>query len=76
MVSVGAWQWQYWLRYGCLFAGVHFIFEKLSSTRRGCDEWDCRVGSGSGWVQLVPLDRGDQGGSNGVSYNVAVAVLA
>jgi hypothetical protein len=26
---------------------------------------DCGVGSGSGWVQLAPIDRGDQGGSNG-----------
>jgi hypothetical protein len=26
---------------------------------------DCGVGSGSGLLQLVPIDRGDQGGSNG-----------
>jgi hypothetical protein len=33
------------------------------------------IRSGSGCVELVPLERGDQGGSNGTSYNVAVAVL-
>jgi hypothetical protein len=32
--------------------------------------------SGSGWVAVVPVDRSDQGGSNGGSHNVAVAVLA
>jgi hypothetical protein len=26
---------------------------------------DCGMTGGSGWVQLVPIDRGDQGGSNG-----------
>jgi hypothetical protein len=30
------------------------------------DTWSL-VGSGSGWVVVVPLDRGDQGGSNGVN---------
>jgi hypothetical protein len=34
------------------------------------------MGSGSDRVQLVPLDRSSQGGSNGVSWNVVVAVLA
>jgi hypothetical protein len=28
------------------------------------------IGSGSGWVAVVPLDRGDQGGSNGTSWSV------
>jgi hypothetical protein len=37
---------------------------------------DSLIASGSGWVMLVPLERGDQGGLNGGSYNVAVAVLA
>jgi hypothetical protein len=32
--------------------------------------------SGSGWVTVVPLDRGDHGGSNGAKMRVAVAVLA
>jgi hypothetical protein len=36
---------------------------------------DSIIRSGSGCVELVPLERGDQGGSNGTSYNVAVAVL-
>jgi hypothetical protein len=31
--------------------------------------------SGSGWWWLVPLYRGDRGGSNGTRYNVVVAVL-
>jgi hypothetical protein len=34
------------------------------------------AGSGSGGVVVVPIDRGEQGGSNGTSCNVAVAVLA
>jgi hypothetical protein len=33
------------------------------------------MGSGSGRVVVVPIDRGDQGGSNGGSHNVWVAVL-
>jgi hypothetical protein len=37
---------------------------------------DSALTSGSGWVAVVPLDRGGQGGSNGGGYNVAVAVLA
>jgi hypothetical protein len=28
------------------------------------------VGSGSGWVWVVPVDRGDQRGSNGTGYNI------
>jgi hypothetical protein len=31
--------------------------------------------SGSGRVGVVPLERGDQGGSNGTKYDMAVAVL-
>jgi hypothetical protein len=34
------------------------------------------MGSGSGRVGVVPLERGEQGGSNGTSCNVVVAVLA
>jgi hypothetical protein len=34
------------------------------------------VGSGSGGVGVVALERGGQGGSNGTGCNVAVAVLA
>jgi hypothetical protein len=36
----------------------------------------CGTGSGSGWVAVVPLDRGDRCGSNGIKMGVAVAVLA
>jgi hypothetical protein len=38
-----------------------------------------RVGGmtgGSGWLLLVPIDRGGQCGSNGTGWDVAVAVLA
>jgi hypothetical protein len=38
--------------------------------------WAGGLTSGSGWVAVAPLDRGDQCGSNGTSHNVAVAVLA
>jgi hypothetical protein len=34
------------------------------------------MGSGSGYLAVVSFDRGDQGGSNGTSLRVAVAVLA
>jgi hypothetical protein len=33
------------------------------------------ITSGSGCVELVPLERGYQGGSNDTNYSVAVAVL-
>jgi hypothetical protein len=36
----------------------------------------CGVGSGSGWVAVVPVDRGDQRGSNGGKMAVAVAISA
>jgi hypothetical protein len=36
----------------------------------------CGMGSGSGWVAVGPLKRGDRGGSNGGEKRVAVAVLA
>jgi hypothetical protein len=40
------------------------------------DGWDqCSMGSGSGGVAVGRVDRGDQGGSNGTSGNVAVKVL-
>jgi hypothetical protein len=37
---------------------------------------DSGTTSGSGWVAVVPVERGDQGASNGMILNVAVAVLA
>jgi hypothetical protein len=30
-----------------------------------CEKVACGAGSGSGWMVVVPLDRGDQCGSNG-----------
>jgi hypothetical protein len=33
------------------------------------------VGSGSGGMKTVPIDRGDQGGENGIKKSVGVAVL-
>jgi hypothetical protein len=36
----------------------------------------CGAGGGSGRVAVGPVDRGGQGGSNGVGINLAVAVLA
>jgi hypothetical protein len=36
----------------------------------------CGTGGGSGWVGVVPFERGDQCGSNGGGLTVAVAVLA
>jgi hypothetical protein len=33
------------------------------------------MGSGSDRVAVVPVDRGDQGGSNGTSLTVVVAIL-
>jgi hypothetical protein len=34
------------------------------------------MGSGSGNLRVVSVDRGSQGGSNGDSWNLVVAVLA
>jgi Na+-translocating ferredoxin:NAD+ oxidoreductase RNF subunit RnfB len=44
----------------------------------GCGDCGCDGGrvSGSGWVAVGPLDRGDQCGSNGGGWDVVVAVLA
>jgi hypothetical protein len=36
----------------------------------------CGATSGSGWVGVVPFERGERGGSNGGGLTVAVAVLA
>jgi hypothetical protein len=35
----------------------------------------CGVRSGSGWVVVVPLDKGERGGSNGVKIIVCLWVL-
>jgi hypothetical protein len=73
MVPVRVWQWQYWRSCG----GVKSAGWKRGRGQEGVlGEVRGGMGSGSGWVQLVPLDRGDQCGSNGTSGNVAVAVLA
>jgi hypothetical protein len=36
--------------------------------------WQCGAGSGSGWVAVGRVDRGDQCGHFGTKYSVAVAV--
>jgi hypothetical protein len=41
----------------------------------GCLEKDAEAGSGSGWVAVVSLERGDHGGSNGVKFVVFKCVL-
>jgi hypothetical protein len=35
----------------------------------------CRVGSGSGWVVVVSIDRGEQGGSNGTKFIMWLWIL-
>jgi hypothetical protein len=54
--------------------------EKNRKKKKG-DVWrqkgvDSGMSGGSGRVTVVPLERGERGGSNGGSLNVAVAVLA
>jgi hypothetical protein len=54
----------------------HCTFVDTPGVLSGEKQVQCGSQSGSGWVAVVPLDRGDQGGSNGSRYNVAVAVLS
>jgi hypothetical protein len=48
---------------------VFFFFRNLRKKKQYSDVVDIwghgGMGSGSGWVAVVPLDRGDQCGSNG-----------
>jgi hypothetical protein len=76
MVPVGEWQWQYWLSCGGLKKGWENEKKMEFVMAVGTVCLSSGLGSGSGWLQLVPLERGGQGGSNGTSCNVAVAVLA
>jgi hypothetical protein len=55
---------------------VDFLEKKrVVEIRQWNQEWQWMGGSGGG-VGVVPFEREDQGGSNGGSGNVAVAVLA
>jgi hypothetical protein len=59
---------------------VENISEKILENIKDLGWW-CKyaaggAGGGSGWLQLAPLERGDQGGSNGISWRVVVAILA
>jgi hypothetical protein len=38
-------------------------------------QWMGGVGSGSGWMGVVPLDKGDQGGENDTNLTVVLAVV-
>jgi hypothetical protein len=55
---------------------------KLGQNSVAVGEWEWQkkggggAGSGSGWAGVVPLDRGDQCGSNGGGLGVVVVVLA
>jgi hypothetical protein len=76
MVLDRVWQWQYW-RCGGRLKNWTFSGARAGRRRRRA-HCGCRggQGSGSGGVRVVPLERGDQCGSNGTRYRVAVAVLA
>jgi hypothetical protein len=50
--------------------------EKVSTHALWHTRSSSEVGSGSDRVAVVSIERGDQGGSNGTSWEVAVAVLA
>jgi hypothetical protein len=42
---------------------------------KGHTKVQCGVTGGSGWVVVVPLDKGERGGSNGVKIIVCLWVL-
>jgi hypothetical protein len=75
MVVVRTWQSKYWLRLGGLKIGQEKwnFFLKSGSSVLVCGGG---LTGGRGWVAVVPLERGDRGGSNGGGLTVAVAVLA
>jgi hypothetical protein len=80
LISVTMWQWQYWQSCGGLKNVGGKKREKKRKKKKG-GVWrqkgvDSGMGGGSGWVAVVPLERGEQGGHFGISYNVTVAVLA
>jgi hypothetical protein len=43
------------------------VLAELWWFKNSLKKWTKKVGSDSGWVGVVPLDRGDQCGSNGIS---------
>jgi hypothetical protein len=56
MVSVGAWQWQYWLRYGCLFAGYILFLKNChplgGGAMSGIAGWGVAV-AGCSWYRWI-----------------------
>jgi hypothetical protein len=50
--------------------------EKVSTHALWHTRSSSEVVSGSGWVAVVSIERGDRGGSNSTSWEVVVAVLA
>jgi hypothetical protein len=67
MVPVGEWQWQY--RQSCGGLKRNRDKKKKREKKKEYGGWQSTVGirSGSGRVAVVPVERGDQGGSNGGS---------
>jgi hypothetical protein len=65
MVVVRGWQWQYWLSCGSLKMGSkkNTKNSKMEVSGYQCGSSDLR--SGSGGVGVEPIERGEQGGSNG-----------
>jgi hypothetical protein len=65
MVPDREWQWQYWRSCG---GWENMVKNRKKNWVRKLHEEEIKsggAGSGSGRVAVVPLDRGDQGGSNG-----------
>jgi hypothetical protein len=61
MVVVRAWQWQW------CGSGSRSKFDQEKARKKGNEEKidSGEMGSGSGWVVVVSIDRAEQGGSNG-----------
>jgi hypothetical protein len=65
MVVVRMWQWQYWLRYGSLKKERKKEKKREKNNVVGicrCSRGRCAQVGGSGLLQLVQLDRGDECG--------------
>jgi hypothetical protein len=68
MVVIRKWQWQYWQSCDRLKIGWKNGRKKLKKVGRVTirrSRRRCKVGSGSGWVGVVSIDRGDRNASNG-----------
>jgi hypothetical protein len=67
MVQVRTWQWQYWQ--SCDEKNIVLKMVKKMAVAVGRADIGSGSGitGGSGLLQLAPLERGDQGGSNGTS---------